>query len=82
MPLIQMVSPQLREFSHCLSKTHLRRKSTRKSNERIGLEGFRKRAYGAKNTSGLELNLKARSRDSSLRKQPTFGDATTGFPAK
>ena len=77
-----MVSPQLREFSHCLSKTHLQGKSTRKSNERIGLEGLKKRTYGAKNTSGKELNLNVRSRDSSLRKQPTFGDATTGFPAK
>ena len=37
-----MVSPQLREFSHCLSKTHLQGKSTRKSNERIGLEGLKK----------------------------------------
>ena len=77
-----MVSPQLREFSYCLSKTHLQGKSTRKSNERIGLEGLKKRTYGAKSTSGKELNSKARSRGSSLRKQRTFGDATTGFPAK
>ena len=77
-----MVSPQLRDFSHCLSKTYLQGKATRKSNERIGLVGLRKRTYRSKNTSGKELNLKARSRDSSLRKQPTFGDATTGFPAK
>jgi len=36
----------------------------------------------AKNLAVEHLPLERAHNDYSLRKQPTFGDATTGFPAK